>query len=292
MKDKQISGPLRRVVVVKHLGPGPHPSGSDQDVHAGGGGGSGRIDVPKFKHRREAVSFIRKHFLHSRFSSKRVEGSLGSYMFMELERKLDGSMRPWTMTTEDYQEIAETFAMIDERFPNMTVENTAGDEPFPIVWIFSDEQGSSYSRNTGDLIINTETRTVFSEGHLERVTRRMEGITEYTPGYERESILERVELLKTPEGRKNAHSAYWETNESNQFKMLMFHEFGHYIHGTDNRFDDLFRSPRSAYHPTARARDSTRESVAENFALWMIGSDIVHPDIAEVFDDISRKNGG
>jgi hypothetical protein len=34
-----VRGPLRRIVVEKHLGPGDHPSGSSQQAHAGGKGG-------------------------------------------------------------------------------------------------------------------------------------------------------------------------------------------------------------------------------------------------------------
>ena len=82
-QTKVVSGPLRRVAVVKHMGPGPHPSGSPQEVHAGNGGGRGQSKVPKFKSRREALDYITDNFLQAKVSTHVVEGSLGQLRIAE-----------------------------------------------------------------------------------------------------------------------------------------------------------------------------------------------------------------
>lgn len=278
-----------------HIGQEGTPGGGSQPgfTHVEGGGGSKRIEVPRLKTVEEYQEFIRANFL-----TGDKEGSLGRLF---IEEDVAGDRK--VLTLDDYHEIAESLALIKERFPNMTasVFIPAAGEEVSLMWSISNPEGklSAYSPHSNWITINSADRVGFIEEHI----RGMEGRREELDSrqlFEKETIKkidERLELLKTPEGRKQAHSMYWyaETPED-QFRGAMFHEFGHFIHHTNGpTFGRLFGQPDNPfdkYGVTARARDSSSELVAENFALWMLDADVVHSDMKNIFDNISREHGG
>ena len=193
--------------------------------------------------------------------------------------------------------MAEAFARIEERFPNLTMAKmtgTGGEQV--IVWNFTmpDGPSSEYSEDGLEITINTMETEAFTDFHTKMVGRRIDRLASLDRGRNVERM-ERWKMLIDPERRKEAHSMYWVEDKNDQFSALMFHEFGHYIHDEySNVIVSLDKAADSVkYGVTARARDGWNEAVAENFALWMLGhEDVIHKDFVDVFDKISRENGG
>ncbi len=301
MSETKVIGPLRRVVAVKkhlggHVGQEGTPGGGSQPgfTHAEGSGSSKRIEVPRLKTKDEYEEFIRANFL---MGDK--DGSLGRLLIEE--RSVD--VGDEGLTLDDYHEMAEALALIKERFPNMTAElfiDSAGEEVV-LMWHITTPAGktSAFSSHSNWITINSADRAGFVEEHIRGMKARRKQL-DVRQIFEKETMLkidERLELLKTPEGRKEAHSMYWnESTPEDQFRGVMFHEFGHFIHSTNGpQFGRLFGQPDNPfdkYGVTARARDSSTEIVAENFALWMLDADVVHSDMKNIFDNISREHGG